>query len=185
MTHDTNLLLMIQYTWHTVTMDIMRGFSHHHTILQYYIITRMKSFPHSLWQKSNMTQLISQITILPNRLKAYFPHPLIQLSLSPPLTSLDLYPVVLLDAQFVHIVVAVQNSKPKPSRLIRVLLCHNLYVSHFPVLLYHVQNVLFRGLWGESAQKYLLCSLVGLRVLLLTRDCTLAFHLTSDKGRKM
>ena len=92
--------------------------------------------------------------------------------------------MVLLDAQFVHIIVAVQNSKPKPSRLIRVLLCHNLYIIHFPVLLYHVQDVLFCSFWGESAQKYFLCSLVGLRVLFLTGDCTLAFHLTSDKGRK-
>ena len=124
---------------------------------------------------------MSQIIVIPNRLKAYLLLTPTSLSLSLSLHTHNLYPVVFLDAQFVHIIIAVQNSKSKPSRLVSVLLSHDLYVLHLSKLLDHVQDVLFCSIWGESTEKHLFCSLVGLRVLFLTRDSTLALHLKSDE----
>ena len=92
-------------------------------------------------------------------------------------TLFDLYPVVLLDAQLVHIITVVENGECESSRLIRSLLCHNLDVSHFPKLLDHNQDVFLGGVWRDTTEKHLFRSLVGLWVLVLTRDSSLAFNL--------
>jgi hypothetical protein len=90
--------------------------------------------------------------------------------------------VVLLDAQFVDIIIAVQNGKPEPPWLVGAFLGHDLHIVHLPELLNDDQDVLLRGVRREPSKKDLLCPLVGLRVLLLSRDGTLAFNLTSGTG---
>ena len=92
--------------------------------------------------------------------------------------------MVLFDTQLVDIIIVLQNGKSEPSRLLRALLCHDLHVVHLPKLLYDNHDVVLCRVWGKSAEKHLLCPLVGLRVLILPRDSTLAFNLRqiSDKG---
>lgn len=92
-------------------------------------------------------------------------------------TSCYLYPVVFLDTELVNIIIIIENSEPKPSRFVGVLFSHYLDIHHLAILFNHIQDILFGCVWREAAQKHLLCPLVSLGILFLTRNSTFSLNL--------